>query len=63
VGGYTDVFNSATISDGMGLKPVSCWTYMQELVNRHKNSPALGMWEPISEPEASTCPAADQPTD
>jgi mannan endo-1,4-beta-mannosidase len=61
-GGYRDVFNAPTNSDGRGLTPLSYWTYLQELVNRYKNSPALGMWEPISEPEASTCPAADQPT-
>jgi mannan endo-1,4-beta-mannosidase len=61
-GGYQDVFNSSADSDGAGLTPLSYWAYMQELVNRYKNSPALGMWEPISEPEASTCPAADQPT-
>ncbi len=62
-GGYQDVFNTAADSDGSGLTPQSYWTYLQELVNRYKNSPALGMWEPISEPEASTCPAADQPSD
>jgi len=62
VGGFKDVFNSATDSEGRGLTPLSYWTYMQRLVNRYKNSPALGMWEPISEPEASTCPAAYQPT-
>jgi mannan endo-1,4-beta-mannosidase len=61
-GGYQDVFNSSADSDGAGLTPLSYWAYLQELVNRYKNSPALGMWEPISEPEASTCPAADQPT-
>ena len=34
---------------------------MQELVNRYKNSPALGMWEPISEAEGSSCAAGYQP--
>jgi mannan endo-1,4-beta-mannosidase len=61
-GGYRDVFNSSTNSDGTGHSPLSYWTYLQELVNRYKNSPALGMWEPISEPEASTCAPAYQPT-
>jgi mannan endo-1,4-beta-mannosidase len=60
-GGYRDVFNSPANSDGTGHTPLSYWTYLQEVVDRYKNSPALGMWEPISEPEASTCPAADQP--
>lgn len=60
-GGYRDVFNTTTGFYGAGLDPLSYWTYMQELVNRYKNSPALGMWEPISEPEASTCAAEYQP--
>ena len=34
--------------------PLSCWTCMQELVNRYKNSPALGIWEPISSPSTRT---------
>ncbi len=62
-GGYRDVFNAATNSDGRGLTPLSYWGYMHKLVNRYKYSPALGMWEPISEPEASTCPQVDEPTD
>jgi hypothetical protein len=61
-GGYRFVYNDATNSSGTGLTPLSYWTYMQELVRRYRNSPALGMWEPVSEPEASTCPAAYQPT-
>jgi mannan endo-1,4-beta-mannosidase len=60
-GGYKDVYNSATDADGTGDTPISYWDYMQELVDRYKNSPALGMWEPISEAEASSCPAAYQP--
>jgi mannan endo-1,4-beta-mannosidase len=50
-----DVFNSPSNSDGSGHTPLSYWDYMQDVVNRYKNSPALGMWEPISEAEASTC--------
>jgi mannan endo-1,4-beta-mannosidase len=60
-GGYRDVFNTTTGFYGAGLDPLSYWTYMQELVNRYKNSPALAMWEPISEPEASTCAPVYQP--
>jgi hypothetical protein len=55
------VFNTPEDSDGAGLTPLSYWSYMSDLVNRYKNSPALGMWEPISEAEASTCPARYQP--
>jgi len=54
-GGFMDVFNSPTNSDGSGHTPLSYWAYMQDVVNRYKNSPALGMWEPISEAEASSC--------
>jgi hypothetical protein len=57
-----NVYNDASNSDGMGLDPLSYWDYMQDIVNRYKNSPALGMWEPISEAEASTCPSPYQPT-
>jgi mannan endo-1,4-beta-mannosidase len=54
-GGFMDVFNSPSNSDGSGHTPLSYWDYMQDIVNRYKNSPALGMWEPISEPAAATC--------
>jgi mannan endo-1,4-beta-mannosidase len=59
-GGYKSVFNDAANSNGSGLTPLSYWTYLQQLVRRYRNSPALGMWEPVSEPEASTCPATYQ---
>jgi len=54
-GGFMDVFNSPSNSDGSGHTPLSYWDYMQDVVNRYKDSPALGMWEPISEAEASSC--------
>jgi mannan endo-1,4-beta-mannosidase len=54
-GGFMDVFNSPSNSDGSGHTPLSYWDYMQDVVNRYKNSPALGMWEPISEASAATC--------
>jgi mannan endo-1,4-beta-mannosidase len=55
-GGFMQVFNSAVTSDGQGLTPISYWSYLQAIVNRYKNSPALGMWEPVSEADAETCP-------
>ena len=61
-GGFRDVFNDPTTTDGRGLTPLSYWTYLQDIVNRYASSPALGMWEPISEAEASSCPAQYQPT-
>jgi mannan endo-1,4-beta-mannosidase len=62
-GGFRDVSNSSANSDGVGLDPLSYWDYVKEIVNRYKNSPALGMWEPISEAEASTCPPQYEPID
>ncbi|HXX91863.1 MAG TPA: hypothetical protein VEI83_16720 [Acidimicrobiales bacterium] len=56
-GGFSQVV------DPNGLTPLSYWDYLQAIVNRYKASPALGMWEPISEPEASTCPPQYQPSD
>jgi hypothetical protein len=60
-GGFMDVFNDPSNTQGTGLTPLSYWAYMQDLVNEFKNSPALGMWEPMSEPSAGTCPPADEP--
>lgn len=54
-GGFLDVFNAG------GMTPLSYWDYLQAIVNRYKDSPALGMWEPMSEAEASTCPAQFEP--
>jgi hypothetical protein len=57
-----NVYNDPATTDGTSRTPLSYWTYLQEIVNRYKDSPALGMWEPISEAEASTCPPQDEPT-
>jgi hypothetical protein len=61
-GGFKSVFNDPTTTDGRGLTPLSYWQYLQEIVSRYASSPALGMWEPISEAEASTCAPQFQPT-
>ncbi len=60
-GGFMDVFNASSTTDHLRLTPLSYWNYLKLIVARYRDSPALGMWEPISEPEASTCPAQDQP--
>ena len=36
---------------------------MNALVSRYADSPALGMWEPMSEAEASDCPAGFEEND
>ncbi len=60
-GGFMDVFDTTATTDGQGLTPLSYWDYLQAIVNRYKSSPALGMWEPVSEPEASTCTGNYEP--
>jgi len=62
-GGFEQVFDDAATTDGRALTPLSYWDYLQAVVNRYKTSPALGMWEPISEAEASTCPQQYEPLD
>jgi hypothetical protein len=61
-GGFKDVYNAVDPYYGRGLTPLSYWDYMNALVSRYADSPALGMWEPMSEAEASTCPTGDQPS-
>jgi mannan endo-1,4-beta-mannosidase len=60
--GFMDVFNTPDGLYGSDLDPLSYWDYMKAIVSRYADSPALGMWEPMSEAEASTCPAAVEPT-
>ncbi|HET9690719.1 MAG TPA: hypothetical protein VFP61_06180, partial [Acidimicrobiales bacterium] len=50
-GGYRDVV------DPTGATPLSYWTYVQDAVAHFESSPALAMWEPMNEAEASTCAA------
>ena len=50
-GGYTKRYND----DRRGLTVVPYTTWVTTVVNRYKSSPALGMWEPINEAEATDC--------
>jgi hypothetical protein len=59
-GGFNQVFNTATTSDGQGLTPLSYWDYLRLIVDRYKDSPALGMWEPVSEADPETCPIQNE---
>lgn len=52
-GAYTSRFND----DGRGLNAVSYASWVTAAVTRYKSSTALGMWEPVNEPEATTCGA------
>jgi mannan endo-1,4-beta-mannosidase len=60
-GGFRTVYNSPSTTDGKGLTPLSYWMFLQAIVEQFKNAPGLGMWEPISEAEASTCAPQYQP--
>jgi len=53
-GGYRSSFDD----DGRGLEPLSYWQYIHLIVPRYRDSPALGMWELMVEPEASNCTGA-----
>ncbi len=61
-GGFEQVFDDPSPTNGVNLTPLSYWNYLRAIVNRYKDSPALGMWEPISEAEASTCPPSYEPS-
>lgn len=54
-GGFKEVFNNKTNTNGLGLTPLSYWDYVNQIVPRYKNSSALGMWELINEPGPNTC--------
>ena len=58
-GGFMRAPSDSSTVDRSQMKPLSYWDYLQAVVNRYKNAPALGMWEPVSEPEASTCVGYD----
>ena len=60
--GFREVFDGPATTDGRGLTPLSYWDYLQDVVSRYRDSPALGLWEPISEAEASACPGRFEPS-
>ena len=41
-GGFKDVFNDSSNTEGTGLTPLSYWSYLKDIVNQYKNSPACG---------------------
>jgi hypothetical protein len=52
-GGYRSVYPG----DGYSVAITSYWDWIHEIVSRYRNSTAVAMWEPVSEPEASDCAA------
>jgi len=54
---YAGAFANRFNDDHRGLNAVSYSAWVSAVVNRYKGSPALGMWEPVNEPEATNCTA------
>ena len=60
-GGYKDQswyaggFRQPFVEYPDGLPRVSYWSYLAEVTNRYGASPAIGIWEPAGEAEASIC--------
>ena len=50
-GGYATRFNDD--HRGLNVLPYSGW--VNAVVTRYRSSPALGMWEPVNEPETTNC--------
>lgn len=50
-GGFKQAFND----DRRGMAPLSFLEYTRQIVTRYKDSPAIAIWEPVSEPETTDC--------
>jgi mannan endo-1,4-beta-mannosidase len=42
-GGFMDVFNDSSTTNGQGMTPMSYWDYLHAIVTHFRSSPALGM--------------------
>ncbi len=51
-GGYRSTVGPG---DGYAKVTTSYWSYVSDIVTRYRDDPAIAMWEPINEPEASSC--------
>ena len=54
-GGYRQVFNTGTYNGGTTGRttPLSFWDYLNRIVPRYANSPAVAMWQPVNEPRSA----------
>ena len=52
MGGYRTSYDD----DHTGMTSAPYWDWVHQIVTRYAASVAVGMWEPVSEPEASECP-------
>jgi len=50
-GGYRNAYSD--YKDDVPREPY--WQYLEEVVTRYRDSPAIAMWELVGEPEASVC--------
>jgi hypothetical protein len=54
---YTGAYAKRFNDDRRGLNAVSYSSWVSSVVTRYRGSAALGMWEPINEPEVRNCAA------
>lgn len=54
---YRGGYRLAYDGDGTGRTPTPYLAYVREVVARYAGNGAVGMWEPMSEAEASDCPS------
>jgi len=52
---YDGGYQARYRDDGRGLGDIAYQQWVREVVERYRSSPAVGMWEPVNEPEASIC--------
>lgn len=55
---YEGGYRVARNDDGRHLGNLSYLAYVRKITARYRNSPAIAMWEPVNEAEASTCTGA-----
>lgn len=54
-GGYDSVYNDGVDAGTKRYTVLSYLDYVRAIVSRYKNRPVIAMWEPINEPEVSSC--------
>jgi hypothetical protein len=52
---YSGAFTKAFDDNRRGVTPAPFTSWVTSIVSRYRSSRALGMWEPVNEPEATNC--------